>query len=154
MDMKIDKVSVIGAGTMGYSIALLCAQKGFNVMNTDISSSQLSAAENKVSNILDGLYLKNKLSAAEAENIKNRIKYSTDLSDIQDSQIVIEAVTEEITIKTKTIRKIEDISSEKTIILSNTSGLSITRIAESMKRPQNIMAAHFFNPPFCYFIKT
>jgi len=132
---------------MGYSIALLCAQKGFEVMNIDISNCQLIKAKKKISNILDKLFEKNKLSAVEVENIKNRIGYSTNLQEIRDSQIVIEAVSEDKAVKTDIIKKLEDISSENTIVLSNTSGISITRISEGMDRPQNIMGAHFFNPP-------
>lgn len=147
MDIRTEKISVIGAGTMGYSLALLCAQKGFKTVNIDISAKQLVAAEEKIYRKLDILYSKGKLTATEVENIKGSILFSNDYTDICGSKIVIETVTEDIQIKTATIKKIEEFSSDDTIILSNTSGLSITKIAEHSKRPWNIMVAHFFNPP-------
>jgi 3-hydroxybutyryl-CoA dehydrogenase len=132
---------------MGCSLALLCAQKGFMATNIDISRNQLDKAAKKVCRTLDMLVEKNKLNFKDAANIKSRITFSDDYADIYGSQIVIETVTEDIHIKALTIKKIEEASYDDTLILSNTSGLSITKIAEHAKRPQNVIGAHFFNPP-------
>lgn len=147
MDFKINDISVIGAGSMGNSIAFLCAQKEIRTVIIDISESQINIAKNKIDDLLGKLLHKEKISIEESESIKKNLYYSVDYADIKDSQVVIEAVSEKLAIKKDVIEKIERHTKKNTVILSNTSGLSISEIIQNAKRPGKIMCAHFFNPP-------
>jgi len=141
------KVSIIGAGFMGSSIALLCAQNKINAINIDISENQLEKARAQVGKTLCRLVEKEKISAEEKEDIESRLSYSSDIADTKSADVIIEAVSEDITLKKKIIAQIEQYAEDDAIILSNTSGLSITEIAKDAKEPGRIMCAHFFSPP-------
>jgi 3-hydroxybutyryl-CoA dehydrogenase len=144
---KAEKVAVIGAGFMGSSIALLCAQNGIDTINIDVSSEQLDNAQAMVARTLARLVEKEKISAQDSEDITARLAYSTKIADIGNADVVIEAVSEKIELKKKIMRQIEQFASEDAVVLSNTSGLSITDIVKDAARPERVMCAHFFSPP-------
>ncbi len=141
------KAAVIGAGFMGSRIALLCAQNGIETLNTDISQEQLDKAKAACSKALSKLVEKGKMSAEESESALSRLTYNTDISAISDADVVIEAVSENLELKKKLLVQIEAYAKQDALVLSNTSGLSITKIVKDAKKPERIMCAHFFSPP-------
>lgn len=141
------KAAVIGAGFMGSSIALLCAQNGIETVNTDISEKQLDKAKAGSQKVLSKLVDKGKITSDESDAVLSRLSFSTELSDISDADVIIEAVTENLELKKKLLGQIEANAREDALILSNTSGLSITEIVKDAKIPERIMCAHFFSPP-------
>ncbi len=144
---KANKAAVVGAGFMGGSIALLCAQNGIDTLNTDISQEQLDKAQTANKKTLAKLVEKGKISAEESEAVQSRLAYTTELSAIGDADVVIEAVSENLELKINLLSHIEAYAKKDALILSNTSGLSITQIVKNAKNPERIMCAHFFSPP-------
>lgn len=144
---KAEKAAVIGAGFMGSGIALLCAQKGIETVNIDISDKQLEKAKIGTKKILSRLVEKEKVTKQDSDDILSRLTYSNNISAISEADVVIEAVSENLSLKIKLLGEIEANAKEDAIILSNTSGLSISKIVKDAKRPERIMCAHFFSPP-------
>ncbi|HJV84587.1 MAG TPA: 3-hydroxybutyryl-CoA dehydrogenase [Noviherbaspirillum sp.] len=144
--MTIHVVGVIGAGTMGNGIAQACAAAGLAVTMVDISEEALKRGVATISSSLDRLVKKEKLSAAEKDSILGRVKTSTQLADIANADIVIEAATENETIKLKLLRDIDGLLKPEAILASNTSSISITKLAAAVKRSSQFIGMHFFNP--------
>ena len=147
--MSIDssaRVGVIGAGTMGIGIAQIAATHGHPVVVCDTSARQLERAESSLGKILTRLADKGKLDPAEARDIGARIDFTSNMESIQDSPLVIEAIVEDLGFKQAVFRRIEQLVAEDAILATNTSSLSITGIASAMRKPERLLAAHFFNP--------
>ncbi len=144
--MKINKVGVIGAGTMGRGIAQVAAQNGHDVILVDANSTVLESAKSSYQTLFEKLVAKGKLTSDEAETIKGRIQYAESVANLSEVDLVIEAIVENIDIKHVVFKQIEAVVSEKCIIASNTSSLSIASIASSLKNPSRCLGIHFFNP--------
>ena len=140
------KVSVIGAGTMGAGIAQIAATKGHEVCLYDSFNGAIETAENKLKKILDRLVEKERITQQENEEILNRINFSNSLENIKGSELVIEAIIENLDIKQKVFSEIESLVDNNCIIASNTSSLSIASIASSCKKAERVVGIHFFNP--------
>ena len=140
------KVSVIGAGTMGTGIAQIAAIKGHEVCLYDSFDGAIETAENKLKKILERLVEKERISKQENEEILNRINFSNSLENIKGSELVIEAIIENLDIKQKVFSEIESLVDNNCIIASNTSSLSIASIASSCKKAERVVGIHFFNP--------
>ena len=140
------KVSVIGAGTMGAGIAQIAATKGHEVCLYDSFDGAVETAENKLKKILERLVEKERISKQENEEILNRINFSNSLENIKGSELVIEAIIENLDIKQKVFSEIESLVDNNCIIASNTSSLSIASIASSCKKAERVVGIHFFNP--------
>ncbi len=140
------KVSVIGAGTMGAGIGQVAATSGHEVVLFDAVDNAVNNAQQRLKKILDRLVEKKKISSERALEIIGKIHFSKDLNDIQGSELVIEAIIEDLDIKQEIFRKIEKLVDEKCIIASNTSSLSIASIASSCKISERVLGIHFFNP--------
>ncbi len=140
------KVSVIGAGTMGAGIAQIAATKGHEVCLYDSFDGAIETAENKLKKILERLVEKERISKQENEEILNRINFSNSLENIKGSELVIEAIIENLDIKQKVFSEIESLVDNNCIIASNTSSLSIASIASSCKKAERVVGIHFFNP--------
>ena len=144
---KAECAAVLGAGFMGSRIAFLCAQQGIRTINIDISPKQLDRAKTGVEKILSQLLDRGKISAGERIDIITLLSYSNEIASVSDADVVIEAVPESLELKKSLLRQIESHCKPDAIILSNTSGLSITEIAKETSYPERIMGAHFFAPP-------
>lgn len=144
--MKINKVGVIGAGTMGRGIAQVAAQNGHDVILMDANKTVLDSAKVSYQTLFEKLVIKGKLSNEEAEAIKGRIQYAETVTAFSEVDLVIEAIVENIDIKHLVFKQIEAVVSEECIIASNTSSLSIASIAASLKNPSRCLGIHFFNP--------
>jgi len=145
-DSKINKVAVIGAGTMGAGIAQVAAENGFNVVLTDIADEFLQKGLNTIKRFITRSAEKGKISQVQADAILGRIESSLDLSAVKDADIVIEAAPENMNLKKKIFSDLDKICKPGAIIGTNTSSLSITEIASATKRPENVVGVHFFNP--------
>ena len=140
------KVSVIGAGTMGAGIAQIAATKGHEVCLYDSFEGAIETAESKLKKILDRLVGKRRITQEENETILGRINFSKSLENIKGSELVIEAIIENLNIKQKVFAEIESLVDDNCIIASNTSSLSIASIASSCKKAERVVGIHFFNP--------
>jgi len=145
--MDIKKIGVIGAGVMGSGIAQLVAQSGFNVVVQDISNEILSRALKNIEKNLDRLTEKGKLDKEAKREVIGRLTSTTDISEMEGVAVVIEAVPEDIELKLKVISALGGIMLEHTVLATNTSSLSITKLATATKRPDRFIGMHFFNPP-------
>jgi len=141
------QVAVIGAGTMGNGIAHVFAQNGYPVTMIDISSEALERGMNSIRQNLDRMVQKEKISAEEKNKALGLLQISTDLaSAIKDSTLVIEAATENVDLKLKLFREFNQYAHKEAILATNTSSISITKIASVTDRPQQVIGMHFMNP--------
>tara|TARA_B110000261_G_scaffold22762_1_gene23977 strand:+ start:992 stop:1882 length:891 start_codon:yes stop_codon:yes gene_type:complete len=140
-------IVIIGAGTMGNGIAHTFAQNNFKVTLIDINQSSLDMALKTISNNLDRMVTKEKISIVEKKNTLNNITANTNInSTASDVDLVIEAATENLDLKMKIFKELDDYYSSNTILASNTSSISITQIGSSTNRPNKVIGMHFMNP--------
>lgn len=146
--MDIENVCIIGSGIMGSGIAQLIATHGYNVNLVDINNVILNNALLVIEKNLEKFFVaKNKITKEEAENILNRISVYVDRNKALDGvQMVIEAISENIVIKQHLFSELDEICEKKIILASNTSSLSITKIAQKSINQNRIVGMHFFNP--------
>ena len=144
--MELGKVAVVGAGTMGNGISQALAVAGIDVVMTDIAQAQLERAVATVSGSLERLVKKDKMSAEQKAAALARIRTSTDVGAIKDCGLVIEAATENLPLKLKIFAQLDELAPAGAVIASNTSSISITRLAAATKRPDKVIGMHFFNP--------
>ncbi len=144
--MEFRHIGVVGAGTMGNGISQAFAAAGFEVSMTDVAQAQLDRALAAIGGSYDRLVKKEKMTAAEKAAALARIRTSTELSAIKGCDLVIEAATENLDLKLKIFRQLDELASAQAVIASNTSSISITRLAAATKRPEKVIGMHFFNP--------
>lgn len=140
------KVAVIGAGLMGCGIAQTCAQAGYEVKNIDTFKGALEKAKNSVKSLLEKKKARGKITETEKKEILERLIYSSDLEDIRGADMIVEAVPEKIEIKKSVFEQIDRLADPDAVMITNTSGLSISEIAAATQRPHKVMGAHFFYP--------
>lgn len=144
---NLKQVTVIGAGTMGNGICHVFAQHGFKVNLVDVSQPALDKALVKIAKNMDRQIAKNDLNEAAKKDSLSRITTLTDLSKaVADADLVIEAATENIDLKIKIFKQLDELCPGKAILASNTSSISITRIASCTKNPGKVIGMHFMNP--------
>ena len=142
----IKEVGIIGAGTMGSGIAQVASTAGCQVKLFDLNQDALNKAKASLEKIMNRLVEKGRIDENEKNRIQNNIEYVSSLKDLSDSDITIEAIIENLDIKKKVFQELETYVSDKCIIASNTSSLSIASIASSFKKPERCIGIHFFNP--------
>ncbi len=145
--MSIQSVGIIGAGTMGNGIAQVCAVAGLDVLMVDINDAAIERGLSQVSKSLDRLVKKETLTPEAKDAALKRIKVSTSYADLKDLDLVIEAATENQAIKEKILKQVDEIVAKGVIIATNTSSLSITKLAALNSNPERFIGMHFFNPP-------
>ena len=140
-------ITIIGAGTMGNGIAHVFAMKGYEVVLCDISSSALDRAMATINRNLDRMLKKEKISEEVKNEALNKIETSSDMKHaVKDADLIIEAATENVDLKLKIFAEIDKHAPEKSILASNTSSISITKIASVTGRPSKVIGMHFMNP--------
>ncbi|MFO7263300.1 MAG: 3-hydroxybutyryl-CoA dehydrogenase [Bacillaceae bacterium G1] len=144
--MDIQQLTVVGAGQMGSGIAQVAAASGINVILNDIKDEFAKRGYLTIERNLSRQVEKGRMTEDEMREVLGRITLSTDLTDARDSQMVIEAATENMEIKQDIFRKLDQITPPETILASNTSSLPITEIAAATKRPEKVIGMHFMNP--------
>jgi 3-hydroxybutyryl-CoA dehydrogenase len=143
----MNNITVIGAGTMGNGIAHVFAQNGFKVNLVDVSEEALKKAINTISKNLDRMISKDKISETDKNNTLNNLSTITSIENgVKDADLVVEAATENTDLKLKIFKDLDTFSPEKTILATNTSSISITKIAAATKRPDRVIGMHFMNP--------
>ncbi len=141
------KITVIGAGTMGNGIAHVFAQNGFSVSIVDVSQDALNKAIATITKNLDRMVAKGTISAEVKDQSLKNISVNTALADgVKDSELVIEAATENMDLKCKIFRELDQLCAAGVILATNTSSISITKIAAQTKRADKIIGMHFMNP--------
>ncbi|MEO0336570.1 MAG: 3-hydroxyacyl-CoA dehydrogenase NAD-binding domain-containing protein, partial [Pseudomonadota bacterium] len=143
---KIESVGVVGAGQMGNGIAQVAAMKGFAVVMTDISESALEKGKATVAKSLDRLIKKEKISEADKNAALEKIVTATEMSALKNCDIVIEAATENIDLKLKIFAELDKHVKADALLCTNTSSISITKIAAATSRPEKVAGMHFMNP--------
>lgn len=141
-----DIIGVIGAGTMGNGIAQTAANAGIDVVMCDISQEFVDRGIANISKSLDRFVKKETMTEDQKSEILGLIKTTTDLDDLKDCTLVVEAATENFDIKKTIFEQLDSICDPSTILSSNTSSISITKIAATTKRPDKVIGMHFFNP--------
>jgi 3-hydroxybutyryl-CoA dehydrogenase len=143
-DMKT--IAVLGAGTMGNGIAHVCARAGFNVLLYDIDQKALYRGLDTIRTNFSREIAKQKLTQEQADEARSRITLTTALKDLAPVALAIEAATERFEIKAAVFKELDSILGDDAILATNTSSISITRIAAQTKRPEKVIGMHFFNP--------
>jgi 3-hydroxybutyryl-CoA dehydrogenase len=139
-------IVVIGAGTMGNGIAHTAAASGLDVTLIDVAQSFLDRGMSTISANLQRGVDKGKMTADEKASVLGRIKASTNVDDAKDADLVIEAIIENVAAKTDLFRRLDELTKPECILSSNTSSISITKIAAATKRPDKVIGMHFMNP--------
>jgi len=139
-------IGVVGAGTMGNGIAQAAARAGYDVVMRDVTQEFLQRGLTAIDKSLQRDVDKERLSPADKASIVARIRTDTSLDSLRDAAIVIEAVTEDLKVKTEVFQALDAIVGDKTILASNTSSISITKLAAATKRPEKVIGMHFMNP--------
>lgn len=142
----MNKIMVVGAGTMGLDIAQVFAKAGFTVVVRDIAEEIIQKAEARLNKGLDKLVEKGKMDAAGKAAITDKMSFTTELAAAADCDLVIEAAIENLDIKKKIFAELDSLCKAETILASNTSSISITAIASATKRADKFIGMHFFNP--------
>ncbi|MFY9618371.1 MAG: 3-hydroxybutyryl-CoA dehydrogenase [Pyrinomonadaceae bacterium] len=137
---------VVGAGTMGNGIAQVAARAGFDVVMRDVSEDFLARGLKAVDKSLQRDVDKERLSAEEKSAVFGRIKTATELDALSDAFIVVEAVTEDLAVKTEVFRALDQITKPDCILASNTSSISMTKLGAATERPDKVIGMHFMNP--------
>jgi 3-hydroxybutyryl-CoA dehydrogenase len=143
-DIKL--VGVLGAGTMGNGIAQVFATKGFDVTLVEVNADSLSRGIGNIEKSLKKLEEKSKLGTETASGVRARIRPSTQLTDLAHVDLVVEAITEQEAVKTKVWRELDNIVRKDAYFASNTSSISITKLAAATKRADRFIGMHFMNP--------
>ena len=144
--MNIKTVGVIGAGTMGNGIAQVCAVAGLKVIMQDIGEAQLELGVATISGSLDRLIKKEKISETDKQSALSNISTATPLDALANADIVIEAATENETLKLQIFQQLDQIARNDAILASNTSSISLTRIAGATQSADRVIGMHFMNP--------
>jgi len=144
--MDIKKVGVVGAGAMGNGIAQIAAQIGCDVVMRDIEDAFVERGMKNIDRFLSRSVEKGKLEASEKDSIVGRITGTTDISQLEDVDFVIEAVIEDLELKKSVFKELDELCRPEVVIASNTSSMSLTEIGAATKRPENVCGMHFFNP--------
>ena len=143
---SIDRVGIVGAGTMGNGIAQACAVSGIDAVMIDVAETAVMRGLATITGSLDRLVKKEKIKAADKDAALLRIKGSTVYEDLAACDLVIEAATENLELKLRIIRQIASLAKPTALVASNTSSISITTLAAVTSRPAQFLGMHFFNP--------
>jgi 3-hydroxybutyryl-CoA dehydrogenase len=143
----ISRVAVVGAGTMGHGIAQVAAMAGYQTRLTDTSPDALTAAMSRIASNLEGGVNRNKMTRQDADAVIARVGTALELdAAVRDADLVIEAVAESLDIKQSVFQRLDALAPHDAILATNTSSLSVTRIAQATRGPARVVGMHFFNP--------
>ena len=144
--MEIKSIGVVGAGQMGSGIAEVALVSGFSVLMRDVTKEAVERGKARITTDLEKRIQKGKMTSDEKETILKRLSTTTKLEDFGKCDFIIEAAIENIPLKEEIFKKLDEVTRKEVILASNTSSISITRIASFTKRPDRVIGMHFFNP--------
>jgi 3-hydroxybutyryl-CoA dehydrogenase len=143
---SVERVGVVGAGTMGSGIAQVAATAEYDVVMRDVEEAFVERGFDSIDDSLDRFVGKGKLDESEADAVRDRITGSTDLADLADCDLVVEAAVEDMDIKQDVFADLDEVTDDDAVLATNTSTLSITTIASATERPERVVGIHFMNP--------
>ncbi|MEY4231413.1 MAG: hypothetical protein RLZZ362_2262 [Actinomycetota bacterium] len=147
MSSDIQRVGVVGCGLMGSGIAEVCSRAGLDVIVREFNAGAAEAGQKRLTNSLDRGVRSGKLTEAERDAALARLSFTTDLGDLADRQLVIEAVIEDEALKTEVFTILDKVvTDEHAILASNTSSIPVMKLGIATQRPENVVGVHFFNP--------
>jgi 3-hydroxybutyryl-CoA dehydrogenase len=141
-----ETIGVVGAGTMGNGIAQVAARAGYNAILHDVRDEFVERGFVAINKSLQRDVEKERISAADKERIVSRIRGTTDLTSLSEATLVIEAVVEDLAVKTEVFKLLDKITPADSILASNTSSISITKLGAATSRPEKVIGMHFMNP--------
>lgn len=144
--MENGKVGVAGCGLMGSGIAEVAARAGFDVRVREIDAEALEAGRGRIEKSLGRALAKEKISSEDRDSALRRLSFTTELEELADRDLVVEAVVEDLDVKNQLFGRLDELCGEQTIFASNTSSLTITDMAAAVHRPDRVVGLHFFNP--------
>ena len=144
--MEVRKVGVIGLGAMGAGIAQLCVEAGLDTVGREISDELGERARDRIGHFLTRKVEKGTLGQAERDAAVGRLALTTDVADVADCDLVIEAIVEELAPKRELFAELDRLTRPEAVLATNTSALSVTEIAAATERPERVVGMHFFNP--------
>jgi 3-hydroxybutyryl-CoA dehydrogenase len=144
--LEIAKVGVLGCGLMGHGIAQICAQAGWKVVVREVSQKELDAGIGRIEKQLGRAVEKGKMEEADAEAVRGRIQGTLDYADLAESDLVIEAITEDLEAKLQMWSEVDGIAKDGAFFATNTSSLPVAEQAAATSRPERFLGLHFFNP--------
>src|SRR5699024_2408009 len=139
-------VAVLGSGQMGSGIAQVFAQSGYEVTLYDLQKEALNQSKKQIERLLLRSIEKERITSAEKEATMKRLQFTRELSDLKHVNLVVEAVVEDEAVKVELFKQLDDMTSEDTILASNTSSIPITKLAAATQRPEKVVGMHFMNP--------
>jgi 3-hydroxybutyryl-CoA dehydrogenase len=142
----VEIFGVVGAGTMGNGIAQVAARAGFQVVMRDVGEDFLARGMKAIERSLQRDVDKERLDAGEKQAIVERIRTTTELSELRDAFLIVEAVTEDLKVKTEVFKMLDEVATADAILASNTSSISITQLGAVTRRPDKVIGMHFMNP--------
>ncbi len=143
---RIEVVGVVGCGLMGAGIVEVCARSGLAVVASEVDQEALHSGLGRLRKSLDRALDRGKIDKAAHAETLDRVRGTTDLEDLADCDLVIEAVVESLKVKRQLFERLDEICEDRAILASNTSSISITKLAAATDRPEQVIGAHFFNP--------
>jgi 3-hydroxybutyryl-CoA dehydrogenase len=145
--MAISKIGVLGCGLMGHGISQICAQAGWDVVVRENDQAPLDKGMGKISKQLSRAVEKGKMEQSDADTVLGRITPTLDYGDLAESDLVIEAITEDLDQKLEMWKEVDGLVKDDAYLATNTSSLSVATQADATKRPERMIGLHFFNPP-------
>src|SRR4029450_9523917 len=145
--MAIERVGVVGCGLMGHGIAQICAQTGWEVVVREVDREQLDKGIARIEKQLARAVEREKLSQDESDSVRRRIAPTLDYADLAESDLVVEAIIEDLEQKLEMWREVDGIVEQDAVFATNTSSLAVVAQAVSTGRPERFLGMHFFNPP-------
>jgi 3-hydroxybutyryl-CoA dehydrogenase len=143
---QLNKIAVIGSGTMGSQIAMVCALAGYSVVLHDIETMNLQKAKESLQGHMNRRIQKGRLSEEEVNKAFSNMNFTTDFEELKDVDFVIEAIVEKLEIKRELFKKLDEITPEHAILATNSSTIVSSKIADVTNRPEKVCNVHFFNP--------
>jgi len=144
--MSVNTIGVVGAGQMGGGIAQVAATAGYNVVLMDVNGEQLEKAMTLITKLLDKNIAKERITEADKTAILSRLSTTTEMTGLSDVDFAVEAATENVDLKLKIFKQLDEVTKDGIILATNTSSISITKIAAVTKQPENVIGMHFMNP--------
>jgi len=146
MPREFRRVGVVGLGTMGAGIAQVCVQAGLEAVGRELNAELGERARGRIEHYLSRGVEKGRLTAAERDAALERLQITTELSDLEGCDVVVEAIVEDLEAKRALFRELEGVVAREAILATNTSALSVTEIARATESPERVLGLHFFNP--------
>jgi 3-hydroxybutyryl-CoA dehydrogenase len=143
---EIQKVGVVGLGTMGAGIAQVAVQAGFDVVGREVTEELAEAARAKIEHFLGRAVEKGRMKSEDRDAALARLRTTTDVGDVAESDLVIEAIVEDLDAKRELFTELDRICAPDAILATNTSAISVSEIAAATQRPERVLGMHFFNP--------